>query len=490
ILATLDAGRAQMELEGYGLVEKQVEAAFLIRRELSEDPMISRYFRILNEDDLIPDSLRQCCIAYMNAGNTSRRNGKKKHNHRKKTKKDEKNRDHEKESDNDRKQNDEINTQKQFFMDHDSYSSRYNSANASYSCISSKHAKGGMSEPFGNMKCNAHRNNSNNIPSPECINQGYVGNTYMKNKLGNNACASNDLPNNGIIANRNNGENETNNLKKCNDKNDERNINGEDTINCTSNFENEQYMDRKMRNEVEKTTNKKNINKKNESYKDINSITNDSSSSFDENNVKCVCTDCIKNENIDKVNEETRSRCCDSESSDDCDESDIYDKDKLCSKSNSINNFLEYFECSWLSEDEFVLDPTRITLFTGYSGIDGDTFKVKWLMDKYGIQINKTSINIKEVVIFKSFIINKISRYYNLRQLNGIEKKRNISINTDNIIYEDEKCMNFVNHESEQNRYNSDKCVQEKKNKIAIKNNNKPSGNYNNKINKHVINRN
>ncbi|CAD2092292.1 conserved Plasmodium protein, unknown function [Plasmodium vinckei lentum] len=86
--------------------------------------------------------------------------------------------------------------------------------------------------------------------------------------------------------------------------------------------------------------------------------------------------------------------------------------------------------------------------------------------------------------------INKISRYYNLRQLNGIEKKRNISINTDNIIYEDEKCMNFVNHESKQNRYNSDKCVQEKKNKIAIKNNNKPSGNYKNKINKHVINRN
>lgn len=37
ILATLDAGRAQMELEGYGLVEKQTEAAFLIRKELSED---------------------------------------------------------------------------------------------------------------------------------------------------------------------------------------------------------------------------------------------------------------------------------------------------------------------------------------------------------------------------------------------------------------------------------------------------------------------
>ncbi|CDJ63743.1 lysine decarboxylase, putative [Eimeria necatrix] len=47
----------------------------------------------------------------------------------------------------------------------------------------------------------------------------------------------------------------------------------------------------------------------------------------------------------------------------------------------------------WLSDDEFVLDPTRITLYTGKSGLDGDTFKVKWLMDKYGIQINKTSRN-------------------------------------------------------------------------------------------------
>ncbi|KAL8426701.1 hypothetical protein ACSSS7_008042 [Eimeria intestinalis] len=29
----------------------------------------------------------------------------------------------------------------------------------------------------------------------------------------------------------------------------------------------------------------------------------------------------------------------------------------------------------WLSDDEFVLDPTRITLYTGNSGLDGDTFK-------------------------------------------------------------------------------------------------------------------
>ena len=43
--------------------------------------------------------------------------------------------------------------------------------------------------------------------------------------------------------------------------------------------------------------------------------------------------------------------------------------------------------------DEFVLDPTRITLAVGGTGWDGDTFKTRILMDKYGIQINKTSRN-------------------------------------------------------------------------------------------------
>ena len=45
------------------------------------------------------------------------------------------------------------------------------------------------------------------------------------------------------------------------------------------------------------------------------------------------------------------------------------------------------------ARDEFVLDPTRVTLAVGGTGWDGDTFKTKILMDKYGIQINKTSRN-------------------------------------------------------------------------------------------------
>ena len=43
-------------------------------------------------------------------------------------------------------------------------------------------------------------------------------------------------------------------------------------------------------------------------------------------------------------------------------------------------------------QDEFALDPTRITLHVGATGMDGDTFR-KLLMERYDIQINKTSRN-------------------------------------------------------------------------------------------------
>lgn len=44
-------------------------------------------------------------------------------------------------------------------------------------------------------------------------------------------------------------------------------------------------------------------------------------------------------------------------------------------------------------KDEFILDPTKITLFIGRTGVDGDTFKNEYLMDQFNIQINKTSRN-------------------------------------------------------------------------------------------------
>jgi arginine decarboxylase len=43
--------------------------------------------------------------------------------------------------------------------------------------------------------------------------------------------------------------------------------------------------------------------------------------------------------------------------------------------------------------DDFVIDLSRLTLYIGLTGVDGDTFKNVYLMDKYGIQINKTSRN-------------------------------------------------------------------------------------------------
>ncbi len=44
-------------------------------------------------------------------------------------------------------------------------------------------------------------------------------------------------------------------------------------------------------------------------------------------------------------------------------------------------------------KDEFVLDPSRITLAIGRTGYDGDQFKRDQLMDRHGVQINKTSRN-------------------------------------------------------------------------------------------------
>lgn len=64
-------------------------------------------------------------------------------------------------------------------------------------------------------------------------------------------------------------------------------------------------------------------------------------------------------------------------------------------------NVIEYYhpqdgwtrmEEAW-AKDEFVIDPTKITLTVGNAGIDGDTFKNEYLMDQFNLQINKTSRN-------------------------------------------------------------------------------------------------
>jgi arginine decarboxylase len=47
---------------------------------------------------------------------------------------------------------------------------------------------------------------------------------------------------------------------------------------------------------------------------------------------------------------------------------------------------------AWRS-DQFVLDPTRVTLDVGQTGMNGYDFREEILMNRFGIQINKTSIN-------------------------------------------------------------------------------------------------
>jgi len=57
-----------------------------------------------------------------------------------------------------------------------------------------------------------------------------------------------------------------------------------------------------------------------------------------------------------------------------------------------LRSGLQNMMTAW-NNDEFVLDPSRITLSIGHTGYDGDTFKREQLMDRHGVQINKTSRN-------------------------------------------------------------------------------------------------
>ncbi len=59
LIASLDVARRQMELEGFGLVTNAIEIALMIRREVKNHPLISRYFRVLGADEMIPEEYRQ-----------------------------------------------------------------------------------------------------------------------------------------------------------------------------------------------------------------------------------------------------------------------------------------------------------------------------------------------------------------------------------------------------------------------------------------------
>ena len=59
IIASLDVARRQMELEGYGLVMQAIQLAIEIRRAVNKHPLVSKYFRVLDVEDMVPAEFRQ-----------------------------------------------------------------------------------------------------------------------------------------------------------------------------------------------------------------------------------------------------------------------------------------------------------------------------------------------------------------------------------------------------------------------------------------------
>ncbi len=59
IIATLDLARRQMELEGYELVQRAIQLAIELRRDINTHPLISKYFRAATPAEMIPAEYRQ-----------------------------------------------------------------------------------------------------------------------------------------------------------------------------------------------------------------------------------------------------------------------------------------------------------------------------------------------------------------------------------------------------------------------------------------------
>ena len=58
ILASLDVGRRQLELEGYEFVRGSVALAMMIRKQITDHPVLRRYFRVLKPKEMIPAEFR------------------------------------------------------------------------------------------------------------------------------------------------------------------------------------------------------------------------------------------------------------------------------------------------------------------------------------------------------------------------------------------------------------------------------------------------
>ena len=58
ILASLDLGRRQLELEGYEMVRNMVGLSMMIRRQITIHPLLNKYFKVLRAMDMIPEEHR------------------------------------------------------------------------------------------------------------------------------------------------------------------------------------------------------------------------------------------------------------------------------------------------------------------------------------------------------------------------------------------------------------------------------------------------
>jgi arginine decarboxylase len=62
IIASLDVGRRQVELEGFELIQRQVESAMAMRKAIDSPPLLKKYFKVLKVGDMIPAEYRQSGI--------------------------------------------------------------------------------------------------------------------------------------------------------------------------------------------------------------------------------------------------------------------------------------------------------------------------------------------------------------------------------------------------------------------------------------------
>src|SRR5438477_96042 len=58
IIASIDVARRQMELEGYELVNRAIQLAIDVRREVNSHPLVSKYFHVAGADEMIPEEFR------------------------------------------------------------------------------------------------------------------------------------------------------------------------------------------------------------------------------------------------------------------------------------------------------------------------------------------------------------------------------------------------------------------------------------------------